>query len=265
MDIDTYESTMRTKIREEVRGAMSAAAHVVTLAVRTLTRDTIRSNEQCRDKGIVTERTKHSSQRSEVLLGVPVRRMTTVHPRNEETLHNVHPCIERFGGNRGGLEAKGFRCRSPQQRSESNMVARSDGNNPHKKTRETMRNNRVNRVGAKMQIFIKTLTGKTITLDVDASDTIDNVKDKIEEKEGIHPDQQRLIFAGKHIENREGTLVELGITRDSILRIVGYLLGGTNREILGVQVKQRFETREVLGIELEQPAITLEQREKEAR
>lgn len=77
-----------------------------------------------------------------------------------------------------------------------------------------------------MQLLVKTLAGKTITVDVEEGDTVEQLKQKINEKEGIPVDQQRLIFGGKQLES-ERMLTDYGVTAGATMHLVLRLRGGS--------------------------------------
>ncbi|CEG67803.1 Putative NEDD8 [Rhizopus microsporus] len=76
-----------------------------------------------------------------------------------------------------------------------------------------------------MLVKVKTLTGKEIEIDIEPSDKISRIKERVEEKEGIPPQQQRLIYSGKQMSD-EMTANQYGIEGGSVLHLVLALRGG---------------------------------------
>ncbi|CAM9252435.1 unnamed protein product [Hapterophycus canaliculatus] len=98
---------------------------------------------------------------------------------------------------------------------------------------------RVVRLRGGMQLFVKTLTGKTVTVDVEPGDSIETLKHKIQEKEGIPAEQQRIIFGGKQLSGADKQLSDFELEEGNTLHLVLRLRGGPDEDVPSPQRSSR--------------------------
>lgn len=111
-----------------------------------------------------------------------------------------------------------------------------------------------------MQLFVKTMTGKTVSIEVEEGESIEDVKAKISEKEGIPPEQQRLIFGGQQLEDAK-TLEDYGVGDDDTFHLVLRLRGGLKQLLSKITGRAPFEVDESFVFEEISEEISDDERE----